>query len=230
MNDKQRGRVRNRVPALLAGCAFFVGGVASPLGVYAARADTAAAPAPVAGVIKHTGTEQRMPDFVGLVKQVKPAVVSITAMIKASVAESENGGGMGGGSPFPFPFPFQMMPQQSRQPVEARGSGFLISADGYVVTNNHVVKGATKVTVTLDDGTTLPARVVGRDSKTDLALLKVTSSQKLPFIELGRSDDVQPGEWVIAVGNPYGLGGTVTAGFVPGPGRDINEGPVDQLL
>ncbi|MFT8891944.1 MAG: Do family serine endopeptidase [Acetobacter papayae] len=230
MNQEQRGRVRNRVPALLAGCAFFVGGVASPLGVHAARADTAAAPAPVAGVIKPTGTEQRIPDFVGLVKQVKPAVVSITAMIKASVAESENGGGMGGGSPFPFPFPFQMMPQQSRQPVEARGSGFLISADGYVVTNNHVVKGATKVTVTLDDGTTLPARVVGRDSKTDLALLKVTSSQKLPFIELGRSDDVQPGEWVIAVGNPYGLGGTVTAGIVSARGRDINEGPYDNFI
>ena len=231
INDKQRGRVRNRVPALLAGCAFFVGGVVSPLGVHSARADTAPAPAAsVGGMIKPTSPEQRIPDFVGLVKQVKPAVVSITAMIKASVAESENGGGMGGGSPFPFPFPFQMMPQQSRQPVEARGSGFLISADGYVVTNNHVVKGATKVTVTLDDGTTLPARVVGRDSKTDLALLKVTSSQKLPFIELGRSDDVQPGEWVIAVGNPYGLGGTVTAGIVSARGRDINEGPYDNFI
>jgi serine protease Do len=227
MNDEQRGRVRNRVPALLAGCAFLVGGMVSPLGVYSAWADTAPAAA-TAGMIRPTGTEQRIPDFVSLVKQVKPAVVSITAMIKASVAESEGGGDMGG-SPFPFPFPFQMMPQ-SRQPVEARGSGFLISSDGYVVTNNHVVKGATKVTVTLDDGTTLPARVVGRDSKTDLALLKVTSSQKLPFIELGRSDDVQPGEWVIAVGNPYGLGGTVTAGIVSARGRDINEGPYDNFI
>lgn len=139
------------------------------------------------------------------------------------------GGGMGG-MPFPFPFPFQMAPQQSRQQIEARGSGFLISADGYVVTNNHVVKGATKVTVTLDDGTTLPAKIIGRDGKTDLALLKVTSTQKLPFIELGESDDVQAGEWVVAVGNPYGLGGTVTAGIVSARGRDINEGPYDNFI
>lgn len=185
------------------------------------------------GLITPSSPDQKIPDFVHLVKQVKPAVVSITSTIKADAAAEEGGGmgGMGGGGmPFPFPFPFQMAPQNSRQLIEARGSGFLISPDGYVVTNNHVVKGATKVKVTLDDGTTLPAKIVGRDGKTDIALLKITSSQKLPFIELGNSDDVQPGQWVVAVGNPYGLGGTVTAGIVSARGRDINEGPYDNFI
>ena len=220
-NVRNRGVGRIRTLALLAGCAFSLGASVWPAGQ--AQADTA-------GMIKPAEPPHRIPDFVDLVHRVKPAVVSITAMIRPEAVEAEGGGMGGGGSPFPFPFPFQMMPQTSRQPVEARGSGFLISPDGYVVTNNHVVKGATKVTVTLDDGTTLPAKVVGRDSKTDLALLKVTTTQKLPFIELGESDDVQPGEWVIAVGNPYGLGGTVTAGIVSARGRDINEGPYDNFI
>ena len=189
-----------------------------------------------AGAIKPEEPLHRIPDFVALVHRVKPAVVSITSMIHPNVAMSENNGMLGGGMgnnlpfPFPFPFPFQMMPQPQSQPIEIRGSGFLISSDGYVVTNNHMVNGATKVIVTLDDGTTLQAKVVGRDSKTDLALLKLKTSRKLPFIELGESKDVQPGEWVIAVGNPYGLGGTVTAGIVSARGRDINEGPYDNFI
>ena len=188
------------------------------------------------GAIKPEEPLHRIPDFVALVHRVKPAVVSITSMIRPDVAMSENNGMLGGGMgnnfpfPFPFPFPFQMMPQPQSQPVEIRGSGFLISSDGYVVTNNHMVKGATKVIVTLDDGTTLQAKVVGRDSKTDLALLKLKTTRKLPFVELGESKDVQPGEWVIAVGNPYGLGGTVTAGIVSARGRDINEGPYDNFI
>lgn len=198
-----------------------------------------AAPAAMAdnGAIKPQTNVQALPNFVTLVKQVKPAVVSITAHIKADVAEQEeNGpGGDGGGmqgSPFPFPFPFQMMPQQQQpnRTVEARGSGFIISADGYVVTNNHVVNGATKVTVTLDDGTTLQAKIIGRDPKTDVALLRVKPTGKLPFIDLGDSDDVQPGEWVIAVGNPYGLGGTVTAGIVSALGRDLHSGAYNDFI
>lgn len=223
------GRSRHKtLLALLAGVSLMVDVGAGPLAIMGYNA----AHAQDAGAIKPSGQGQKIPDFVNLVKQVKPAVVSITSMLKADSVEDENGGMGGGmgGMPFPFPFPFQMAPQHSRQLVEARGSGFVISADGYVVTNNHVVKGATKVTVTLDDGTTLPAKIIGRDGKTDLALLKVTSSQKLPFIELGESDDVQPGEWVVAVGNPYGLGGTVTAGIVSARGRDINEGPYDNFI
>ncbi|MFT8789739.1 Do family serine endopeptidase [Komagataeibacter saccharivorans] len=182
------------------------------------------------GVIRPDTQIQQLPNFVHLVKQVKPAVVSITARIKdPDMSEEQGAGGMPGGG-FPFPFPFQMMPQQSHQTVEARGSGFIISPDGYVVTNNHVVKGATKVTVTLDDGTALPAKIVGRDSKTDIALLKVSPTSKLRFIELGDSDRVEPGEWVVAVGNPYGLGGTVTAGIVSARGRDIGDGPYDSFI
>ncbi len=216
-----RGSRRMWSRALLAGSMLVF--AAGPWAGVPSWADTSS-------VIKPSGPAQRIPDFVELVKQVKPAVVSITSMIRSDSLEGEGGGMGGNGGPFPFPFPFQMMPQSSKQLVEARGSGFVISADGYVVTNNHVVKGATKVSVTLDDGTTLPAKVVGRDGKTDLALLKVTPTQKLPFIELGESDDVQPGEWVIAVGNPYGLGGTVTAGIVSARGRDINEGPYDNFI
>ncbi|GBQ66509.1 endopeptidase DegP/Do [Ameyamaea chiangmaiensis NBRC 103196] len=185
-----------------------------------------------AGAIKPNTQVQTLPNFVALVKQVKPAVVSITSHITESDDDEQQQGGMEQQqSPFPFPFPFQMMPQQPQhRSVEARGSGFLISADGYVVTNNHVVKGATKVSVTLDDGTSLPAKIVGRDPKTDLALLKIAASSRLPFIELGESDNVQPGEWVVAVGNPYGLGGTVTAGIVSARGRDIGDGPYDSFI
>jgi serine protease Do len=189
------------------------------------------------GAISPQMPTERLPDFTGLVKQVKPAVVSITSMLRADAVEDEEGGGggsQGGGGqqmPFPFPFPFQMPQSNPHRTIEARGSGFIISPDGYVVTNNHVVKGATSVTVTLDDGTTLPAKIVGRDPRTDLALLRVKPpGDKLPFIQLGDSNDVQPGQWVIAVGNPFGLGGTVTAGIVSARGRDIGEGPYDSFL
>ncbi|GBR48949.1 Do family serine endopeptidase [Gluconobacter roseus] len=199
-------------------------------------APQAGATTAASGAIKPQTGVQTLPNFVNLVKQVKPAVVSITSHIKADVADEEEngpggGGGQGGGMPFPFPFPFQMMPQQQpNRTVEARGSGFIISSDGYVVTNNHVVNGATKVTVTLDDGTTLPAKIIGRDPKTDVALLRVKPTGKLPFIELGDSDEVQPGEWVIAVGNPYGLGGTVTAGIVSALGRDLHSGAYNDFI
>jgi serine protease Do len=113
---------------------------------------------------------------------------------------------------------------------EARGSGFIIDADGTIVTNNHVVKGADKVSVTLTDGTELPARIIGRDERTDLAVIKVDAGHPLPSLTLGDSDQVKPGQWVLAVGNPFGLGGTVTAGIVSARGRDIGSGPYDSFL
>ncbi len=218
-NSRSRSRwVATACAALLAGTTL--GGVAVP-----ARAQNALQP---------SGMSQKLPDFVDLAKQVRPAVVSITSMLKDDGSDDEMGGGEGGGGqqmPFPFPFPFPMTPQNhGGRTVEARGSGFIISADGYIVTNNHVVKNATSVTVTLDDGTTLKAKVVGHDSGTDIALLKVKPSAKLSFIQLGESDDVQPGEWVIAVGNPYGLGGSVTAGIVSARGRDIGDGPYESFI
>ena len=114
--------------------------------------------------------------------------------------------------------------------AHALGSGFIIDASGYIVTNNHVVDHATKIVVTLDDGSSFPATVKGRDEKTDLALLKIDARKSLPYVTFGNSDQVRVGDWVIAVGDSFGLGGTVTAGIVSAHGRDLNSGPYDDFL
>jgi serine protease Do len=206
---------------LLAGTSL--GGFALSTGAWAAD------PAPV----NPPGAQlqpNNLPDFTNLVTQVKPAVVSITTKLQATPAamEDDQGSQM---QQLPFPFS-QMIPHGGQQPhaVEARGSGFIINADGIIVTNNHVVKDAKSVSVTLDDGTELPAKVIGRDPRTDIAVLKVDAGKKLPFIQLGNSRDVKPGEWVVAMGNPFGLGGTVTAGIVSAVSRDIGSGPYDQFI
>jgi serine protease Do len=148
--------------------------------------------------------------------------------------QGQDQGGMPPGFPqipgFPPGFPFGGMQQQQQEPVEAKGAGFIIDSSGIIVTNNHVVKDASSVSVTLDDGTVLPARVIGRDPRSDLAVLRVKAGHALPFINLGDSSAVEPGQWVIAVGNPFGLGGTVTAGIVSARGRDIGEGPYDSFI
>lgn len=186
--------------------------------------------------IKPVTSTQNLPNFVNLVKQVKPAVVSITSRVVVGDNDDsmmENGfpNGDDNMNPFPFPFPFPMFPQQMpKQVAEARGSGFIISPDGYIVTNNHVVKGAKKITIALETGAKYQAKIIGRDSKTDLALLKIQSEKPLPFIQLGDSNGIEPGEWVIAVGDPYGLGGTVTAGIVSARGRDIGDTPYDSFI
>ena len=114
--------------------------------------------------------------------------------------------------------------------VTSLGSGFIIDPSGYIVTNNHVIEDADQVTVTLNDGETLPAKIVGRDLKTDLALLKVTPKKPLPATKFGDSDTARIGDWVIAIGNPFGLGSTVTAGIVSARNRDINAGPYDDFI
>jgi serine protease Do len=121
------------------------------------------------------------------------------------------------------------MHRHQRRPSMAQGSGFFISADGYIVTNNHVVDHATEVEVTTSDGKTLDAKVIGTDPKTDLALLKVKGDGAFPFVGFA-SQAPRVGDWVIAVGNPFGLGGTVTAGIVSARGRDIGSGPYDDFL
>ena len=178
------------VAALLAGTAL--GGVAATVPSYA-QDNTPQQQ------IQPSGVAHPLPDFAGLVAQVRPAVVSVTV-------------------------------RQDGSPREARGSGFIIDSDGTVVTNNHVAAAGNKLSVTLDDGTELPATVVGRDPRTDLAVLKVKADKPLPSLKLGDSSQVKPGEWVIAVGNPFGLGGTVTAGIVSALGRDIGAGPYDRFL
>lgn len=196
-------------------------------GIFSSKTPTTS---PIAVDTQSAGT----PDFVPLVKAVKPAVVSITAKIKEKESEEDGAGSMQGrgqipGMPFGFPFPF-MMPGPQMGPVEAKGSGFLISSDGYIVTNNHVVTDATRVSVKLSDGTSLNAKVVGHDPKTDLAVLKVTATKALPYLDLGNSEEVQPGQWIVAVGDPYGLGGTVTAGIVSALGRDLHSGAYNDFI
>ena len=186
--------------------------------------------------------------FADLVAAVKPAVVSIVVEgrekndqfddqgggfngqipdlpddnpLKKFFDQFGNGNGPGKGAP-KGPIP------QGRKYVAA-GSGFVISADGYIVTNNHVVDNATKVTVTFDNGDLKPATIVGVDQRTDLAVIKVDGVTDLPFVPFA-SDDVRVGDWVVAVGNPFGLGGTVTAGIVSARGRDVGGSAYGDFL
>lgn len=120
--------------------------------------------------------------------------------------------------------------QMRMAPAHALGSGFIIDPAGYIVTNNHVVDHAHQIKVTLNDGQTYPAKVVGRDAKTDLAVLKIEAGKSVPYVAFGDSSEERVGDWVIAVGNPFGLGGTVTAGIVSAHDRDLNNGPYDDYL
>jgi serine protease Do len=180
--------------------------------------------------------------FAEVVDKVRPAVVSVKVKTVSRELMSDNGEGpqLGQGDPmerFFRQFGFggeqggQAMPQQRqrKQFGMSQGSGFFISADGYIVTNNHVVDNAAEVDVVTDDGKTLTAKVIGTDPKTDLALLKVDGSNDFPYVDFA-GQVPRVGEWVIAVGNPFGLGGTVTAGIVSARGRDIGSGPYDDFL
>jgi len=157
-----------------------------------------------------------LPGFADLVARVRPAVVTITATSTEAQAPPSR----------------QVRPlarREARQ-VQALGSGFLIDAAGYVVTNHHVVRGATNVSVSLDDGRHLPARIIGTDPWTDLAVLRIEAGAALPWLSLGDSDRVRPGDWVVAMGNPFGLDGSVTAGIVSARGRNIGQGPYDDYF
>jgi serine protease Do len=174
--------------------------------------------------------------FADIVAKVKPAVISVR--VKIDELASFNGGDeeLDPGSPmqkffkrFGLPeFDGRPMPQQHHM-MTGQGSGFFISADGYAVTNNHVVDHAKSVVVTTDDGKTYDAKVIGRDAKTDLALIKVDGHKDFPFV---RFADKAPriGDWVLAVGNPFGLSETVTAGIVSASGRNIGAGPYDDFI
>jgi len=182
--------------------------------------------------------------FADVVDRVKSSVVSVKVkMSEAADAESDlqTMPHFPPGSPFDRFFKQFGMPDDQdegdaptprhpqRHMTMAQGSGFFISSDGYIVTNNHVVDHATEVTVTTSDGKTLAAKVIGTDAKTDLALLKVNDSGTFPFVKFAPHTP-RVGDWVIAVGNPFGLGGTVTAGIVSARGRDIGSGPYDDFI
>lgn len=163
--------------------------------------------------------------FADLVERVSPAVVSVTA------EEVMKGGAQPGLDDMPDAFrdffrrfggPGMVQPQPQRK-ATSMGSGFIIDKSGYIVTNNHVIDGATKITVKLPDGRSFTAKLVGTDPATDVALLKVTSEKPLPTVEFGNDRSLRVGDWVVAVGNPFGLSNTVTAGIVSSIGRDIGN-------
>lgn len=173
--------------------------------------------------------------FADLVERLKPAVVNI------STTKTVRGGGMrspfGGGSPSDRYFGgddfferfFGDIPKREFK-QRSLGSGFIISADGYIFTNNHVIERADKILVKLSDGREYKAEVIGRDNKTDLALIKIKPGNSLPVVEIGDSEKLRVGEWVIAIGNPFGLEQTVTAGIVSAKGRVIGAGPYDNFI
>jgi len=174
--------------------------------------------------------------FADLVEKVMPTVVSVEVRY-AAVSNPVEHPSSSQGNPFDNFERFskrrggKMFPDERAKPRSGRaaGSGFIISADGYVVTNNHVVKNASRVTVKLSDGEEIEAEVVGKDPKTDLAVLKLKSKRTFKFAKLAEKDP-RVGDWVVAVGNPFGLGGTVTTGIVSASGRDIGSGPYDNFL
>jgi serine protease Do len=206
--------------ALLAGTAL--GGFGASL----APATAQGTPAPIA-----TQPVPAVPGFADLVSRVRPAVVTITSTETALMQPAASRGSDEDGMPHGlFGMPGRGQPDGGSRTMKALGSGFLVDAEGHVVTNNHVVEGASKVVVTLDDGREMEAKVVGRDPRTDVAVLKVDAGAGLPFLSLGDSDKARPGDWVVAMGNPFGLGGSVTAGIVSARGRDIGAGPYDDFL
>jgi serine protease Do len=183
--------------------------------------------------------------FADVVERVKPSVISVKVNITEKLAKDDTSNN--DDSPFQPGSPMERFFRRFGGPdgmprglpggprggghgaVTGQGSGFFISADGFAVTNNHVVDNADKVEVTTDDGKIYKAKVIGTDARTDLALIKVEGASNLPFAKLS---DGKPriGDWVLAVGNPFGLGGTVTAGIVSASGRDIGNGPYDDFI
>jgi len=201
-------------------------------------------PAARAAAIETPAQAMPAPDFADLAQKVTPAVVSIRVHESSPVASSddESGSPLQGFDNLPPEmrhfFEQQMpnfkgetpnMPRQFGQNAMALGSGFFVSADGYVVTNNHVVDHGRDFTITTQDGSDYHAKLIGTDDKTDLAVLKVTASRTFPYVKFAE-DPVRVGEWVMAVGNPFGLGGTVTAGIISATGREIGSGSYDNFI
>jgi len=194
-----------------------------------------------AGLAAGTAHARSAPDsFADLAERLSPAVVNVST---TQNVVSDRGPDM---PQFPPGSPFEEffrdffdrhgegggsngMPAPSRR-ATSLGSGFIIDPSGLVVTNNHVIQDADEISIILYDDTVLNAEVLGRDAKTDLALLQVKSDRKLPFVEFGDSDAARVGDWVMAIGNPFGLGGSVTAGIISAKTRDIQAGPYDSFI
>lgn len=235
----RRSLLSARKFALMASVVAGVGAGAFGLSQYPGHVDLFSTPAH-AQVGNEVHKAQQPVGFADIVEKVKPSVISVKVNIAEKVAKNDD---RSDDSPFPPGSPMERffrrfggeLPPGLRGHrggggmMTGQGSGFFITADGYAVTNNHVVDGADKVEVTTDDGKTYKAKVIGTDQRTDLALIKVEGRTDFPFAKLS---DGKPriGDWVLAVGNPFGLGGTVTAGIVSASGRDIGNGPYDDFI
>jgi serine protease Do len=213
--------------ALLAGTAILGIGLAAGIADSALMQNHSA----IAQPIQLSGAQGTLPSFADLVEKVKPAVVSVRVKTQTAAAGDE---------PSLDDIPPQLRrffrdqegPRQGKPKPQvgmAQGSGFFVSQDGYVVTNNHVVENAVEVQLVTDAGKTLDAKVVGTDPRTDLALLKVKDAGDYAYVKLA-DGKARIGDWVLAIGNPFGLGGTVTAGIVSAQGRDIGSGPYDDFI
>jgi len=205
---------------------------------------TALALPAVAGFAPPAQARPAPDSFADLAARLLPGVVNISSSQTVTADKGEHPG-VGPEMPlFPPGSPFEQffkdfMERNKRQghgdnapprKMQSLGSGFIIDPSGIVVTNNHVIDGADEITVLLQDGTSLKAKLVGRDERTDIAVLQVTPDKPLPSVTFGDSDASRVGDWVLAIGNPFGLGGTVTAGIVSARGRDINQGPYDNFI
>ncbi len=196
------------------------------------------------GYVEPAAARPAPDSFADLAARLLPAVVNVSSS-QTVMAQNTDRPSLGPDLPqFPPGSPFEQLfrdflernrrnrdnPQTPPRKLQSLGSGFIIDPAGIVVTNNHVIDGADEITVTLQDGTTLKAAVVGRDTKTDIAVLKVKPDKPLPALAFGDSDKSRVGDWVLAIGNPFGLGGTVTAGIISARGRDIQQGPYDNFI
>src|SRR6516165_1545486 len=194
-----------------------------------------------------SATGVQAPSFAPVLQGVMPAVVNVSAIQRVNKAAVDEGDSEGRTK---SPILLRALPPSSLDEILRRlldqrdrrgvpgpkvasmalGSGFIIDPSGYVVTDDHVVENAEKVTIIIQDTTEYPARIVGRDPMTDLALLKIEAERPLPYVRWGDSDAARVGDWVLAIGNPFGLDSTVSSGIISGRGRDIHAGPYDDFL
>lgn len=185
-------------------------------------------------VAASTAHARSAPDsFADLSERLSPAVVNVATSQTVQGADMNEMPQFPPGSPFEDLFKdfFDQQGEKGQaRKVSSLGSGFIIDPSGIVVTNNHVIGKADEISVNLSDGTQLPAKVIGRDQKTDLAVLKVEAKKPLPFVKFGASSHMRVGDWVLAIGNPFGLGGSVSAGIISAQNRNINSGPYDSFL
>lgn len=168
----------------------------------------------------------QLPSLADLVEQLQPAVVNISTTHKQNdVNQNEDIPGISSTNPKIDEY---FNPRESKQ--VSLGSGFVIDKSGYIITNNHVIDQADKINVIFADNTQIEATLIGKDNKTDIALIKVEAKKDLPFVKLGNSDEMRVGDWIVAIGNPFGLGGSVTAGIISAKSRDIESGPYDNFI